>query len=284
MGATISSPKSPGILPVFSSVILIPAISLLLYNGCDSDVKDIVDPSFVTPYILSLEVTPDTINTDTVGSSSQPSPTGELELTWNVGIQVHRRGIEPFRIVYSLTSQRLGSIIVQGTIDAQDNGDLETFWTNFSFSGAFNRSDIGKYLIEVGIQNGDGFVGNSRTAIVELIRTNRPPVILSVTAPDTIQLPEPVGNEPQSTTFAVDVIVDDPDGNDDVTSVYFYSYNPAGERGPATFQLRNLGNGLFSDTLSVNSNNTRGTYRFEFRAVDRSSAVSDTVNHFITLQ
>jgi hypothetical protein len=259
-------------------------ITILYKIGCDSIDHGIVDPSNNSPYILSMTIDPDTINTDTVFVGGQSSPDDELELTWDINLLLDQRESGNFSIHYTLTGARSGQRIADDLFIPSLDATPDTAEISFPVTAKIIRSDIGKFIFETSAITETGLSSNSRLATVDLIRTNSPPIILAVTAPDTLELPDPVNGEPVDKLFEISVSADDPDGTDDVTSVFFYSYNPAGQKSTAPFYLKQRESGLFVDTLRVNSNNAKGTYRFEFQALDRSNTASDTLNHYITLK
>jgi hypothetical protein len=253
-------------------------------TGCDTPNQGVIDPSYNSPYLISMSVLPEIINTDTITTGGQTSPNDEIDVSWDVNLTIDRRGTEHFSIAYQLTNPRLTQSLAENIYSPSNNLTDDTLAISFRVSAKITRSDIGKYIFESKAVTDNGLASNSRLSTVELIRTNQPPVILFVSAPDTLVLPDPINGEPVNKLFEISVEVDDPNGVEDVTSVYFFSYNPAGQRGDVPFFLNKIQNGIFADTLTVNSTNTKGTYRFEFQARDRSNALSDPVNHYITLE
>jgi hypothetical protein len=275
---TLLSNRGGGLLTILILVIV------FFKTGCDTPSQNVIDPSFNSPYIITMSIRPEIINTDTISTGGQNSSNDDLDISWDVNLTVDRRGTEHFSIAYKLTNPRSTQNLIENIYLPPNDLTDDTLAISFRVSGKITRSDIGKYIFESKAVTDNGLTSNSRLSTVELIRTNQPPVILSVNAPDTLILPDPVNGEPVNKLFAISVEVDDPNGAEDVTSVFFFSHNPAGQRSDVPFFLNKLQDGLFADTLTVNSNNTKGTYRFEFQARDRSNALSDTINHYITLE
>ena len=106
--------------------------------------------------------------------------------------------------------------------------------------------------------------------------TGSRPQIVSIIAPDTLMLPRS-----GAYSFSIQVTIADSDGIADVDSAWFYSRNSRNPNSP--FYLGNLGNGIWSDTLQVDSQNRIDTYPFVFFAKDIEDNLSDSVVHNITL-
>jgi hypothetical protein len=118
---------------------------------------------------------------------------------------------------------------------------------------------------------------------------NVPPVISNtVIEPDTAVVTS-------ATVISTSVEAADSNGQSDIQSVYFVVYRPDG----STNEMRNLlfddgnvmdhgdlvaGDGIYSLLIQVDGTNQKGTYRFEFQAVDRSGETSNTIDHFVLIQ
>lgn len=87
----------------------------------------------------------------------------------------------------------------------------------------------------------------------------------------------------------------DPNGREDISKVYFIVYKPDGSSNNTQIDLFDNGNvsdygdliandGIYSRLISVNQTNDKGTYRFEFRAKDRSNKLSNIINHSVLIQ
>ena len=113
------------------------------------------------------------------------------------------------------------------------------------------------------------------------------PQILSVNAPDTIQLPS-TGDK----SFLLTASVTDPDNNKDIKEVVFNTFKPDGS--PSTgnpFKMYDDGTSgdavardyIFSLRIFITATNAVGTYRFEFQAKDYSDLLSEKIIHIITV-
>lgn len=128
---------------------------------------------------------------------------------------------------------------------------------------------------------------------VTLGLVNLRPVILSVSAADTLQLPP----EGFVTVDTIRAEVDDPDGLSDIREVSFLSLKPDSTLGNSGVpivladdgDLQGSGDatardGLFSRIIQLQSEAALGTYIYSFVAKDFRGAVSDTVKHTVVVQ
>ncbi len=137
------------------------------------------------------------------------------------------------------------------------------------------------------------FDGRLHSATDTLILVNRAPVIDSVSAADTLNLPP-------DTFFTLDtlrVTVSDPDGLGDVKEVSFTTLKPDGtiSTGCQPCYLKDdgeiqangdhtAGDGIYSMIITLASTNATGYYEYRFTAKDYSNAVSDTSRHRVLVQ
>lgn len=98
-----------------------------------------------------------------------------------------------------------------------------------------------------------------------------------------------------TTTIQTRITAFDENGLNDIKEVYFIVYRPDGTTNNVKTQLFDDGNisangdlvagdGIFSRKIQVNEANTKGTYRFEFRAVDRGGLFSNIINYLVLIQ
>ncbi len=119
--------------------------------------------------------------------------------------------------------------------------------------------------------------------------SNIAPVISNtVVDPDTVVVTT-------TTVILTSVQAYDQNGLNDIEKVYFVVYRPDGttngnqnilyddgnltEHGDET-----AGDGIYSLLIQIDQSNTKGTYRFEFRAKDRGGKLSNIINHFVLIQ
>ncbi len=139
--------------------------------------------------------------------------------------------------------------------------------------------------------------GNSVSRVLRLFNSqNHPPVIDSVSAPDSVKI-----DSTETTVFSLYATASDPDGLNDLKSVYFDTFKPNGAASSGNpFAMYDDGgasgniadgdsvahDGIYTLTiqlppLSAPTPPALGTYTFKFYAVDRSGAVSAPVTHDI---
>lgn len=145
---------------------------------------------------------------------------------------------------------------------------------------------VGDLTFSFTAYNTMGVSGNSASHVLHLYNSrNLPPVVDSVSVPDSVQL------DPSATVLLIITArVHDPDGLMDIAHVYFNSYKPDGT--PSTnnpFYMYDdgthgdavAGNGIYTLTIQLPPGTPTGIYKFVFYCVDRSGAVSSPVTHFI---
>ncbi len=119
-------------------------------------------------------------------------------------------------------------------------------------------------------------------------QTNVAPVISNLAAPDTVSLGA------STTPILLTVQVDDGNGLSDIQSVFFNSYlppdghpsssNPFVMYDDGTNGDKVAGDGIYSLTIGLPPSASKGTYRFEFQAKDRSGALSNKIIHNLVVK
>ena len=113
------------------------------------------------------------------------------------------------------------------------------------------------------------------------------PQILSVSAPDTVQLPNS-GDK----SFILTAKVTDQDNNKDIKEVSFDTFKPDGTPSSGNpFKMYDdgtsgdavAGDFIFSLRIFITAANDAGNYRFEFQARDYSELSGEKVTHIITV-
>lgn len=149
------------------------------------------------------------------------------------------------------------------------------------------ENPIGNYTVRFSASGLDG--KNKQVAVGTFYfnngQDNLPPEIFNtVIEPDTV-----VVND--TTVIFTSVGAMDPNGANDILEVYFIVYRPDGTTSRVFLfddgKLENgdklAGDGIYSRLIQVDQNNQKGTYRFEFRAKDRSGDISNIINHFVLI-
>jgi hypothetical protein len=147
------------------------------------------------------------------------------------------------------------------------------------------RAEIGNYTLLVYAVDDAGQLGDRVQGTFTLVNRGEPPVIESVEAPDTIVRP-PAG---QQTLAEIVAVVSDPDGLANVSRVLLWNTAAPGDR----FDLfddgtnggdETAGDGRYTITVQVTSDNVPGPRIFAFQATDRAGLTSNIVEKTITIE
>jgi hypothetical protein len=178
--------------------------------------------------------------------------------------------------------------------DNGENGDVISGDGIFSaqLTADFAKKQPGLFSFRFQAFDQKGNASNSLVKVVALFDSNNePPVISDLVAPDTLKL-----NPTQVVKFIVSVKAADPQGLENISRVYFNSYKPPdGEPSVSNpFYVNDSGNfsqhgdqvagdGIYSLRLEMPPSTITGDYRFVFEAVDRSNAISNQIEHIVTV-
>ncbi len=196
------------------------------------------------------------------------------------------------RVIYQILDPTLTSIAEQGELNDQGiRGDSLAGDGIFSIetTTAFAHWKFGNYYVHLQAFDRRAKASDLVSQVVPWVKLQpgRPPQILSITAPDTIQLPT-TGDQ----SFLLTAKVADPDDNRDIKEVFFNTFKPNGSPSSGNpFKMyddgtsgdRNAGDFIYSLTIFITAQNAPGDYRFEFQAKDYSDFVSEKVIHIITV-
>ncbi len=187
--------------------------------------------------------------------------------------------------------------ISSGTIGLYDNGNTSTgdsvkgdkiYSTLITMKSEFIN---GTYLINYFIEDINSKVKKvaSQTFLFDNGKSNVAPIILSVSAPDTLEVKD------VELAFIVNASVADSNGVQDIKEVYFTTVKPDQTSSGSKTLLYDDGNysgngdatagdGIYSRALSIAPENQKGTYRFDFEARDRGGVVSPVVHIYIVVK
>ncbi|MCX7612096.1 MAG: hypothetical protein N2043_10975 [Ignavibacterium sp.] len=173
-----------------------------------------------------------------------------------------------------------------------ENGDLTAGDNIYSNKILMKRNDPnGKYSVKYFVN--DNLFKNKLVALSTFKfingELNLAPVISNALIdPDTLIVTS-------TTIIQTSVKASDPNGLNDIKEVYFVVYRPDGTTNNIKTQLFDDGNislngditagdGIFSRKIQVDQNNAKGTYRFEFKALDRGGLSSNIINYLVLIQ
>jgi hypothetical protein len=257
----------------------------LLLVGCRTKDETPIDPFQLAPFLSSLTVTPTSFNTDTINVGPQRLPSDSLTLNVMVTAQVSDPdGVSGSRLVTARIFKPSSKVVAQSA--ALRLTDSSRFSALVPLK--IVRTDIGEFRFEVSAQNSSGLASNSLSRSVTIERLNHPPVVSDLQSPDTLT----VGVD---SLFMLHIRAVDPDGQSDIIKAFFNSFLPSGSASSGNpFEMFDDGNpqhgdavagdGIYSLIARLPATASRGTYRFEFQAIDRSGASSNVITHFINVR
>ncbi|MEZ4702431.1 MAG: hypothetical protein R2834_19010 [Rhodothermales bacterium] len=147
------------------------------------------------------------------------------------------------------------------------------------------KGDIGNYTVLVYAVDEDGLLSNQVRGTFVLENKGEPPVVESVEAPDTVQRPA----AGEQTLVKIVATVSDPDGLGNISRVLLWNTAAPGDR----FDLfddgqgggdETAGDGRYTITVQVASDNTPGPRVFAFQAIDRAGLESNIIEKTITIE
>lgn len=157
---------------------------------------------------------------------------------------------------------------------------------------AFPAALTGPYVLIVYAVDERGILGNELRGTIELTASSNPPVIEEIEMPDRVQRPA-AGQAP--VPIQLIARVSDPDGLGNVARVEVQfdgqttlrlcddgaqgACNPGFGSGDAV-----AGDGRFTLTIQIDSNNSPGDRTLVFRATDRSGLTSEPVTRVLTIE
>ncbi|MGB9663336.1 MAG: hypothetical protein ACPL25_00240 [Ignavibacteria bacterium] len=120
---------------------------------------------------------------------------------------------------------------------------------------------------------------------------NVPPIVRNLQAPSVLNL-----HPTDTLKFTISIEAYDSDGKEDIKSVFFNSFLPDGRPSrnnpiylyddgnlQASGDL-NANDGIYSRIIILPPNTPKGTYRFEFQAIDKKNELSNIISHNLVVQ
>jgi hypothetical protein len=269
---------------------LITLLFFILFQSCENLSTTSIENEKQTPYIKSENISPLQFNTTTLQTNNNV-----VRLDIDVSLIEILNGDDAKRIEqfkYEISNLTAFELNFSGNIENITSSPI--FNNSIQHNGrifiGIKESDIGNYLLQVYGTNSETHNSNSILANFLVIRQNDPPFIEYVIAPDTIIVDIP------TVSFVVSAKVFDLQGRADINRVYFNSYRPDGvpasgnpftmfdngdRNGPSGDLVAN--DGIYSLRINITQENLKGTYRFDFYAVDKSGSRSGIYQHFIVV-
>jgi hypothetical protein len=246
----------------------------ILFIGCDKTFDNLIETNQNKYQVTSASTTP--------VDSFKYTPNDSL-ITININFTSSSEVSEVFCDIFASDESKLNSSPFQ-LFDNNDN----RFENDFPLSEFY---PIGIYNITYYIKNPDASMQQIARGsfYYDNGQPNLPPEIANtVVEPDTVVVTEPI-------LIFTSVEASDPNGQNDILKVYFTVYNPDSTTSGSEIELFDdgevdangdllAGDGIYSRLIEVDETNTKGTYRFEFRARDRGGNLSNKIDHFVLIQ
>ncbi|GEM_PF-1892357 len=251
---------------------------VLTQTGCETESTDLIDPSYNTPFIKIFNLTPEFINTDTILVHNEIKPDDSLSIMWIIQAEVELRGSENPTLYYQLRDQNSPSSLKEGVLKEIDDSSISVN-VGGHIELRTTRATVGTFTVTIYAETETGLLSNTMTRNSTVFRDNKAPVILEVTAPDTIDTAV-IG---EGISIVMTVFVDDPDGVEDVIRVQTTNTQPDGVKvGP--FILEKTEPGIFNISFTITPDAKKGTHRFEFIAFDRFGEQSEPYIHNLEIK
>jgi hypothetical protein len=263
------------------SVFTILVVSLF-YSGCEKDFDTVVDQN-----PASFQVT----GVRTIDAFKYIPGDSLLLITITFNNSSDIKIV--FSDIYAPDGARLNSKSF-GLLDngKTENGDFVAGDNTFSNKFPLSQSNPnGKYTINYYVEDKNYVI--EQVAIQSFNydngQTNIAPLISNTNIdPDTLIVAD-------TTLIQISVKAEDQNGLNDIERVYFIVTRPDGSSNNTKVDLyddgkitdhgdQTAGDGIFSLKIQVDQNNMKGSYRFEFQAIDRGKKLSNIINHFVLIQ
>lgn len=261
--------------------ILILAITLIFFWGCEKDFTDTIDVQNNSYQVVRVNVK---------DSLQYPVDTSAVfRIEFNSSSDIKNVSYD----IYSPDKSKLNltplAMLDNGN---SSNGDITANDRIYSASFSLDSNQInGNYEIRYFVTDrldktiqvaSSVYNYNNGTANVAPLISN------SVIDPDTAVVTS-------TTVILTSVQAFDQNGLSDLEKVYFVVYRPDGTTNGnqnilfddgdlANHGDQTAGDGIYSLLIQITSANAKGTYRFEFQARDRGGKLSNTINHFVLIQ
>lgn len=264
--------------------------SLFLFASCEKEFNNVIDPEPVGYQLTSLTI-PDVVDLD-VSPAIIPK----------IAISKLPAGSEVWYDVFAPFSNSL----INSKVEMKDDGQVQTSGdataNDHTYSGKFtfgNSDFTGDYEFTFYVKSpgSQGGVNESiialKTVMFKGAGVNEPPVISDLSMPDSVEA---------NTNFTITLKASDINGAVDIQGVFFLLTVPNGQ--PAgTFYLYDdgssaivdvtnnktsgditAGDGIYTRRLSFAPTSPKGDWNFEFKANDKSNAISNIISQKLKLK
>ncbi len=247
-------------------------LSLLLFAGCAKDYTNILEPSVSSISAISLKALPEIIYLNSALNDSL------LKLQVKLQAKIEDNPSVSAELLYYSNPLSRFSLFDDGMpvhSDSLKNDSvysaslkLDTTYKNGSYQLNYYASSSNQ---------SDKLVGQQ---LFFFISKNTPPILSNLSGADTVAASD------AGTPFVFSVRVLDADGQGDISKVSFVYYVP-GDLTAYEAEMNDLGqkgdlttnDGIYTRGGTMYTGSPVGTWRFEFRAVDRAGSTSNILTH-----
>ena len=255
------------------------ALSAVLLVGCDQ-APGVEPPGGEPPVLSQFEFDPHSVSLGSPGVDE----VGELvrfSVAMSVNVEDPDGDLE--RVAYVVRSP----YTEQAPVDEGELSLSAEFGSQYSTTATVTvpRGDVGVYTVLVYAVDEAGSLSDNVRGMLTFSGQGDPPVILEVSAPETVQRPAP-GGEPA--TFVLSATVEDPDGLSSISEVVFWNVNRPTVRNPMVDDGSGAdafaNDGIYTRTVQIESGNAAGETVLAFQATDRSGLRSNIVEKTIVVE
>jgi hypothetical protein len=254
-------------------------IFLLLAAGCEDQNLAPLDPAGSPPFIRSFRITPDSVSLNTLTPSG-----GQYAISLQCTAEVS--DLDGPSTLGPVTAE----VLAPGAADLVSTdgtaGNVSTMSGVIRFS--VTKTAIGAYRVVLHATDNLSLSSNTVDRRLMIWRTNFPPALSGLFAPDTVDLP--TGG---TLTIPMSIAATDSNGLADITEVFFRSLDSSDptkkyllyDNGNPANGDAAAGDGRFSIIIQLaDGPNVRRTFRFAFQALDASADTSAVLLHSLTVR
>jgi hypothetical protein len=262
-------------------IILIPFI----FWGCQKSFNSLVDAPSTTAQVINIL---------TADSAAYHQADSTIVLSVQLSSSSGVKSVEANIIAADFSQVNTSPVILYDNGNLADNGDAKA--GDNIYSNEFPLSTYypnGRYTVQYYITDESN---NTQLVAVHLftfnnMQTNKAPVISDLSMPGNVSL---------GSSFTFSLKVSDANGLSDIDSVYYQLYKPNGtlvvnSQGISKFPLSDIGDtqttgdvtagdGIYTMKLTFPSGQPTGSWKFQFKAVDREGSYSNIITQNVVVQ
>lgn len=249
--------------------------------GCEKNYDTVIDSNNVSYQVLETS----SFNSFTFSPSDS-----SITVTLKVNSSSEIKNI--YVNIFSSDEKQLNNSPVE-LLDNGSSANGDATASDNIFSNKFPLSQfypVGLYSIRFYVTD----ISNSTQQVAEQNfsydngQSNKAPVLSNITAPDTVTVTS-------TSVIFMSVKAFDENGLSDIEKVYFTVTRPNGTSSGIKTDMFDDGDvnahgdiepndGIYSVLVQVTSDNAKGTYRFDYQALDRGGKLSETISHNIEIK